>query len=179
MEAAWEYAHAKENEAKILSEMQSVIFEGGGDYPANEFIIGSGKNALLCRYQSEKRKLDEIDQLSIEWAGTYKHYHSAMFRTIPIGKVNDKQKEMYSACLEALKACENKLKPGNKIGEVFDIHAEVFRSTGIQKIKNECLRLFSWNNLCSQLDGLAYAIYWKPGNFSPGHDFLYAYDFNG
>ena len=120
MEAAWKYAHAKQNEAKILSEMQSIIFQGGGDYPANEFIIGSGKNALLCRYQSEKRKLDEIDQLSIEWAGTYKHYHSAMFRTIPIGKVNDKQKKMYSACLEALKACENKLKRGNKIGEVFE-----------------------------------------------------------
>jgi len=139
MEAAWKYAHAKQNEAKILSEMQSVIFQGGGDYPANEFIIGSGKNALLCRYQSEKRKLDEIDQLSIEWAGTYKHYHSAMFRTIPIGKVNDKQKEMYSACLEALKACENKLKPGNKIGEVFDIHAEVLDRLGYKKSRmNAC-----------------------------------------
>ena len=139
MEAAWKYAHAMQNEAKILSEMQSVIFEGGGDYPANEFIIGSGKNALLCRYQSEKRKLDEIDQLSIEWAGTYKHYHSAMFRTIPIGKVNDKQKEMYSACLEALKACENKLKPGNKVGEVFDVHAEVFDKLGYKKSRmNAC-----------------------------------------
>ena len=139
MEAAWKYAHPKQNEAKILSEMQSVIFLGGGDYPANEFIIGSGKNALLCRYQSEKRKLDEIDQLSIEWAGTYKHYHSAMFRTIPIGKVNDKQKEMYSACLEALKACENKLKPGNKIGEVFDIHAEVLDRLGYKKSRmNAC-----------------------------------------
>ena len=39
MEAAWKYAHAKENEAKILSEMQSVIFEGGGDYPANELSL--------------------------------------------------------------------------------------------------------------------------------------------
>jgi len=90
MEAAWKYAHADQNEAKILAEMQGAIFKGGGDYPANEFIIGSGKNALLCRYQSEKRKLDKIDQLSLEWAGTYKHYHSAMFRTIPIGKIKDK-----------------------------------------------------------------------------------------
>jgi len=93
MEVAWKYAHAGQSESKILAEMQGVIFNGGGDYPANEFIIGSGNNALLCRYQSEKRKLNEIDQLSIEWAGTYKHYHSAMFRTIPIGKVNNKQKK--------------------------------------------------------------------------------------
>ena len=139
MEAAWKYAHAGQNEAKILAEMQSEVFKGGGDYPANEYIIGSGKNALLCRYQSEKLKLAEVDQLSIEWAGTYKHYHSAMFRTIVIGKANDKQKKMFSACLEALKACENKLKPGNKLGEVFDVHAEIFDRLGYKKSRmNAC-----------------------------------------
>jgi len=139
MDAAWKYVHAGQNESKILAEMQGAIFNGGGDYPANEFIIGSGKNALLCRYQSEKRNLDEVDQLSIEWAGTYKHYHSAMFRTIPIGKINDKQKKMYEACVEALKECEKKLKPRNKVGEVFDIHAEVFDKLGYKKSRmNAC-----------------------------------------
>jgi len=139
MEAAWKHAHAGINESKILAEMQGAIFNGGGDYPANEFIIGSGKNALLCRYQSEKRNLDEVDQLSIEWAGTYKHYHSAMFRTIPIGKVNDKQKKMYEACVEALNACQNKLKPGNTVGEVFDIHAKIFDKLGYKNSRmNAC-----------------------------------------
>ena len=139
MEAAWEHAHAGTNESKILAEMQGAIFNGGGDYPANEFIIGSGKNALLCRYQSEKRNLDKVDQLSIEWAGTYKHYHSAMFRTIPIGKVNEKQKIMYEACAEALNACQNKLKPGNKVGEVFDIHANTLDKFGFKDSRmNAC-----------------------------------------
>ena len=139
LEAAWIHAHAGVNESKILAEMQGAIFNGGGDYPANEFIIGSGKNALLCRYQSEKRNLDKIDQLSIEWAGNYKHYHSAMFRTIPIGKINDKQKKMYDACAEALNACENKLKPGSSVGEVFDIHAKIFDKLGYKNSRmNAC-----------------------------------------
>ena len=119
--------------------MQKVIFEGGGDYPANEFIIGSGQNALLCRYQSEKRVLSNPDQLTIEWAGTYKHYHSAMFRTIPIGKANDKQKKMHEACSEALKACKNKLKSGNKVGDVFDVHAKILDEFGYKKSRmNAC-----------------------------------------
>jgi len=139
MEAAWKHAHAGVNESKILAEMQGVIFNDGGDYPANEFIIGSGRNALLCRYQSEKRNLSEIDQLSIEWAGTYKHYHSAMFRTIPIGKVNEKQKKMYEACAEALNACKNKLKTGNTAGEVFDIHAKILDKLGYKNSRmNAC-----------------------------------------
>ena len=86
----WKHAKAGVSESKILAEMNRVIFEGGGDYPANEFIIGSGKNALLCRYQAEKQILNNQDQLTIEWAGTYRHYHSAMFRTIPIGKADPK-----------------------------------------------------------------------------------------
>ena len=151
MEAAWINAHAGVNESKILAEMQGAIFNGGGDHPANEFIIGSGKNALLCRYQSEKRNLDKIDQISIEWAGTYKHYHSAMFRTIPIGKINDKQKRMYDACVEALKACESKLKPGSTAGEIFDVHAKTFDKLGYK---------YSRMNACGYSLGALFAPNW-------------------
>ena len=126
LEEVWKFAKAGVSESKILAEMNRVIFEGGGDYPANEFIIGSGKNALLCRYQAEKQILNTTDQLTIEWAGTFRHYHSAMFRTIPIGKADTKHYKMHEACVEALKNCEKNLKPGNKIGEVFDIHAKTF-----------------------------------------------------
>ena len=133
LDEVWKCAKAGVSESKILAEMNRIIFEGGGDYPANEFIIGSGKNALLCRYQSEKQILNDKDQLTIEWAGTFKHYHSAMFRTIPIGKAEKKHLKMHEACLEALNNCENKLKPGNKIGEVFDIHAKTLDDLGFTK----------------------------------------------
>ena len=139
LDVVWKFAKKGVSESKILAEMNKVIFEGGGDYPANEFIIGSGKNALLCRYQSEKQILSSPDQLTIEWAGTYKHYHSAMFRTIPIGKANKKQYEMHEACIAALKNCEKELIPGNKIGNVFDIHAKTFDDLGFKKARmNAC-----------------------------------------
>ena len=139
LDQAWKYCKAGVNEAKILAEMQKIVLEGGGDYPANEYIIGSGHNALLCRYQAEKRNLSIQDQLSIEWAGTYKHYHSAMFRTILLGKTDPKHIKMHEACVQALKNCENKLKPGNKIGEVFDIHAKTFDDLGFNKARmNAC-----------------------------------------
>ena len=135
----WKHAKAGVSESKILAEMNKVIFEGGGDYPANEFIIGSGKNALLCRYQAEKQILNSRDQLTIEWAGTYRHYHSAMFRTIPIGKADSKHYKMHEACIETLSNCESKLKPGNKIGEVFDIHAKTFDDLGYKNSRmNAC-----------------------------------------
>ena len=169
MDAAWKHAHAGVSESKILAEMQGAIFNGGGDYPANEFIIGSGENALLCRYQSEKKNLKEIDQISIEWAGTFKHYHSAMFRTIPIGKINDKQKKMHNACFQALKACENKLKPGSTAGEIFDVHAKTFDNLGYKNSRmNACgyslgaLFAPNWMDWPMLYTGNPYVI--KPGN---------------
>ena len=136
---AWKHTKAGASEAKILAEMQKVVLEGGGDYPANEYIIGSGHNALLCRYQAEKRNLSNQDQLSIEWAGTYRHYHSAMFRTILIGKADPKHIKMHEACVNALKNCEEKLKPGNKVGDVFDIHSKTFDDLGYKKARmNAC-----------------------------------------
>ena len=139
LDQAWKNTKAGASEAKILAEMQKAVLEGGGDYPANEYIIGSGHNALLCRYQAEKRNLSNQDQLSIEWAGTYKHYHSAMFRTILIGKANPKHIKMHEACIEALINCENKLKPGDKVGEVFAVHAKTFDDLGYNKSRmNAC-----------------------------------------
>ena len=139
LDEVWKCAKVGVSESKILAEMNRVIFEEGGDYPANEFIVGSGKNALLCRYQSEKQILNNPDQLTIEWAGTFKHYHSAMFRTIPIGKADPKHYKMHEACIKALKNCEIKLKSGNKIGEVFDIHAKTLDDLGYKKSRmNAC-----------------------------------------
>ena len=45
-------------EGDILADMQGAVFRGGGDYAGNEFIIGSDKRALLCRYASGRRNLD-------------------------------------------------------------------------------------------------------------------------
>jgi len=139
LDEAWKHTKAGASEAKILAEMQRVVLEGGGDYPANDYIIGSGHNALLCRYQAEKRNLSNQDQLSIEWAGTYKHYHSAMFRTIPIGKVNHKHIKMHEACVDALTKCEKNLIPGNTVGRVFDVHAKTFDDLGYNNSRmNAC-----------------------------------------
>jgi Xaa-Pro dipeptidase len=66
--------------------MQGAVFRGGGNYAGNEFIIGSDKRALLCRYASGRRNLDAHDQLTLEWSGAYARYHAAMMQTLIIVK---------------------------------------------------------------------------------------------
>jgi len=117
-------------EGDILAAMHGAIFGGGGDYPGNEFIIGSGDDALLCRYFSGRRHLDPQDQLTLEFAGVYRHYHACLMRTIPIGACPDAQRDMHKAAVDALDAAEAALRPGRPIGEVFDAHARTLDAAG-------------------------------------------------
>ncbi|MEZ2130557.1 MULTISPECIES: M24 family metallopeptidase [unclassified Sinorhizobium] len=127
------------DEADILAAMQGAVFSGGGDYPANEFIIGSGADALLCRYKSGRRKLETTDQLTLEWAGVCAHYHAAMMRTIIVGEVSLRHRELYSACLETINAIETVLRPGYTFGDVFDMHAKIMDERGLARHRlNAC-----------------------------------------
>ena len=114
----------------ILAAMHAAIFGGGGDYPGNEFIIGSGKDALLCRYYSGRRHLEKDDQLTLEHAGVYRHYHACSMRTLLTGQAHPDHIAMYGACADAMQACIETLKPGRPIGEVFDAHARVLDAAG-------------------------------------------------
>ena len=134
---AYDEAHrltrAGADEGDILAAMQGVIFAGGGDYPGNEFIIGSGEDALLCRYKSGRRRLDPQDQLTLEWAAAFRHYHAAMMRTIPVGRATALHRKMHGVTMDAMAACKEALKPGRPIGEVFDAYAQVCDAAGMQE----------------------------------------------
>lgn len=126
-------------EGDILAAMHGAIFRGGGDDPANEFIIGSGPGALMCRYYTGRRVLEGEDNLTLEFAGTYRHYHSCLFRTVRIGKPPQRQLDLYRASQEALLACEATLKPGRTVGEVFEAHARTLDAAGLREHRlNAC-----------------------------------------
>ncbi len=127
------------DEGAILAAMQGAVFLGGGDYPANEFIIGSGADALLCRYKAGRRKLTKNDQLTLEWAGVFNHYHAAMMRTAIVGKPSKRSLELYDASREALEAVEKAMIPGKTFGDVFDAHAKVMEAHGLSRHRlNAC-----------------------------------------
>jgi len=139
LEAAVEKTRAGADEGDILAAQQGAVFAGGGDYPANEFIIGSARDALLCRYKAGRRKLARRDQLTLEWAGVYRHYHAAFMRTLIIGKPTKHHEAMDRASREALAEVETRLKPGFTAGDVFEAHARVMDAHGMKEHRlNAC-----------------------------------------
>ncbi len=120
-------------EGEVLAALQGAIFEGGGDFPANEVIIGSGPRALLFRSAAGMRRMDPVDQLSLEWAGSYRHYHAAMMRTLAVGEASGYQRHLHSAVREAIEAMTEALSPGRPVGEVDDAHRRVLDAAGLRE----------------------------------------------
>ncbi len=142
-DAAWEAGLAEigpgAREGRILAAMQGAVFAGDGDYAGNEFIIGSGENALLCRYQSGRRALSAEDQITLEWAGTFRRYHAAAMKTVVVGEPTLRHRALAEAAAEALEACEAVLRPGRRLGEVFAAHAQVLDGHGLAEHRlNAC-----------------------------------------
>ncbi len=129
--AAVSTAAAGAFEGDILAAMHGAVFKGGGDDPGNEFIIGSGAGAMMCRYFTGRRHLDPSDQLTLEFAGTYRHYHACLMRTLRIGPVPQRQTELFERAKDALLACEAALQPGRSVGEVFKAHADSLDAAGL------------------------------------------------
>ncbi len=168
LDAAWPQVTPGAFEGDILAAMQGAVFAGGGDYSGNEFIVGSGQHALLCRYQTGRRHLDHSDQLTLEWAGVYHRYHAAMMRTLVLGEVPTRQRELYRAARHALLAVEEQLVPGRCFGDAFDAHARVLDEAGLN-----AHRL----NACGYSLGTTFAPNWmdwpmlyagNPVEFEPG-----------
>jgi Xaa-Pro dipeptidase len=131
LDAAVAETRAGADEGAILAAMQGAVFAGGGDYPGNPFIIGSGREALLCRYKSGRRRLAASDQLTLEFAGVWRQYHTCLMRTLLVGAASPRQRALYDACREALAAAEAKLIPGTPMGVVFDAQAAVLDAHGM------------------------------------------------
>jgi Xaa-Pro dipeptidase len=106
------------------------ILAGGGDPPPSGPVLGSGDRALLIRSATGFRHLDPVDQLTLEFAGSYRHYCACLMRTVAIGKGNPAQREMFEVTREALAAMTQAARPGRPLGEIDDAHRRVYDAAG-------------------------------------------------
>ena len=122
-------------EGAIAAAGAAAILAGGGDPPPSGPVLGSGERALLVRSSTGYRKLDAVDQLTLEFAASYRYYCACLMRTVAIGKGEPRQRAMYEATREALAAMTEAALPGRPLGEIDDAHRRVFDRAGYGKVR--------------------------------------------
>ncbi len=117
----------------IYGAMMKTILDGGGDPSASRWPMGAGEYALFGRYHTGDEMIKDQDQIVFEPAASYRHYHACSMYNIVTGKPHQKQIEMNLACAEALDSCQDALRPGRSVGEIFNLHESIFKTFGYEK----------------------------------------------
>lgn len=102
----WEY----EIEAELLHEFVRQRSRGF----AYEPIIASGANACVLHYTQNNQQCKDGDVILLDVAAEYGNYNADLTRSIPVsGRFTERQKAVYQAVLNVMKAAKNLLVPGN------------------------------------------------------------------
>ena len=117
-------------EGEINAAGVGAMLAGGGDMPPSGPVMGSGDRALLIRSATGHRTLDAVDQLTIEFAASYRHYCACLMRTVPIGREDPRQRAMFEATREAMAAMTEAVQAGRPLGEIDVAHRAAFDGSG-------------------------------------------------
>jgi Xaa-Pro dipeptidase len=106
------------------------ILAGGGDPPPSGPVLSSGDRALLLRSTTGFRRLDRVDQLTMEFAASYRRYCACLMRTIAVGQSDERQRAMFEITRDALAAMTQAARPGRPLGEIDRAHRRVYDQAG-------------------------------------------------
>lgn len=84
----------------------------GGSGMGFPSIVCVGENASLCHYRPGEVPVRDGAVLLIDWGVAYKGYTSDMTRTLLIGKVSPRMRQIYQIVLDAQQAAIDRIRPG-------------------------------------------------------------------
>jgi len=99
-------------EKEIAQELEFFMKREGGEANAFDFIVASGKRGALPHGVASSKVVEKGELITIDFGTVYQGYHSDITRTIALGEVSDKQKEIYDIVLEAQKMVIEEIKAG-------------------------------------------------------------------
>ena len=102
------------------------ILKGGGDTPPAGPLVNSGKRALYGRNVCGDHKIEPQDQVTIEFATTYRRYNACIMRTAIVGEAGVTHRGLFTLVRNALQAMTEAATPDRPLGEIDDAHRRIF-----------------------------------------------------
>lgn len=118
MQAAIEATEVGVTENEIAAAACAAMFSAGGEYPAVLPYITSGPRSMIGHATWEGRTVQAGEHVFLEMAGCIKRYHTAMMRTVLLGKQSPAMLSAETTMLEALDAAHNLIRPGVMVSDV-------------------------------------------------------------
>lgn len=117
-------------EIQVANELIRFMKEQGASGESFDIIVASGVRGALPHGVATDKPIEAGDMVTLDFGCIYKGYCSDMTRTIAVGQVNDKQREIYDVVLKAQEAALAAVKPGITGAELDAIARDIITEAG-------------------------------------------------
>jgi Xaa-Pro dipeptidase len=114
----------------IFGQMVAAQMAAGGDPAASRYPFGGGAAKFFGRYYTGENIVAEEDNVLFEPGAAYRLYHAATMYNVIVGKIDPRLVDMNKACGDAIQACQETLRPGRTVGDVFAAYRVTFEKAG-------------------------------------------------
>lgn len=119
---------ASEND--VAAAVMQACIAAGSEYVGLEPFVTSGPRSGIPHSTWRRRRIEPTDVVIIESAGCIDRYHAALFRTVAIGEIPAKARDMYRVCEEGLAAAIEQIRPGRTCADVHGATQAVIDKAG-------------------------------------------------
>lgn len=109
-------AGASEND--VAAAIMRAAIAAGSEYVGMEPFVTSGPRSGIPHTTWRRRRIEPGDVVILETSACYNRYHAALYRTVAVGAIPPRAREMYAVCREGLDAALGELRPGRTCADV-------------------------------------------------------------
>jgi Xaa-Pro aminopeptidase len=117
-------------EIDIAIEMEFFMRKLGASGPSFDTIVASGVRSALPHGRASDKVIQEGELVTLDFGAVYKGYVSDLTRTVAVGEVSSKLKEIYDICLKAQLAGVEKIRSGMTGKEADAICRDIIAAEG-------------------------------------------------
>ncbi|MBQ0760894.1 MAG: Xaa-Pro dipeptidase [Zhongshania sp.] len=117
MQAGIDACQAGVTENEIGAAISAAMFRAGGEPPAVMPYVTSGPRTMIGHATWEGRTVLPGEHVFLEVGGCYRRYHTAMMRTVVLGKLSHSMHHAQEKMKYALQAVREKVQPGMTVSD--------------------------------------------------------------
>lgn len=117
-------------EREIALDMEFFMRKCGSEGVSFDFIVVSGKNSSLPHGVPTDKKIENGDFVTMDFGAVVNGYRSDMTRTVAVGRVTQKQKQVYDTVLKAQTAAIKCAKAGKVCKDIDKIARDIIKDAG-------------------------------------------------
>lgn len=119
------YIRAGRTENELRTILECAMLEAGSEGKSFDTIVASGERSAMPHGTATDKVVEEGDVITFDFGAIYHGYHSDITRTVAVGDISDRLRNVYDTVLGCVEYMEKTLRAGEKACDA-DARARAF-----------------------------------------------------